>query len=206
MRERGRVRLSAALLLSVVALAWPVPASAHDTTASGPFRLRLGWADEPPFSGSKNSVQVTVTTADARPVADVGGALTVEVAFGADRVVLPLAPTGRPGEVQAALVPTRAGTYAFHVTGAIEGQSIDASSTCSEETFDCVADAAEIQFPAKDPPTGLVAARIERDLRRAEESRTAASTARRLSTAAVALAAVALAVGGVAWRRGARPR
>lgn len=178
----------AALLLTLP------PAAAHETQSVKQYRLTLGWGDEPAYSGYKNSVDVDVADGAGVPVTDLGGgSLAVEVSFGDARIVLPLLPSGeRPGRFRAGLVPTRAGTYSFHVTGTVKGQTIDARSTCSDQTFHCVTDVAELQFPAKDPSAGQLAESIGRALPRAERAMDAASNARNVARAAIAVAALAL--------------
>ena len=169
MPRHGRTRLAVALGTTALLLTLPPPASAHETQAAGQVHLTIGGGEEPAFTGSKNFVTVAVSDATGAPVADPGGSLTVEVSFGDERVVLPLLPAGgHRGEFRAWLVPTRAGTYAFHITGTVKGQAIDARSTCSDKTFDCVTDVSEVQFPARDPSTGQLAERVSRALPRAE--------------------------------------
>jgi len=168
------------------------PAAAHETKPVGPLRLTIGWGDEPAYSGLRNDVEVGVSHADGTPVRNLAGALTVEVSFGEARVALPLLPFEEPGELRAAIVPTRPGTYSFQLTGSVEGQAIDTTSTCSEETFDCVLDVSEIQFPAQDPPSGQLAERLARSLSRTEQAENEATDARRLALVAIALGALAL--------------
>ena len=128
-----------------------------------------------------------------RPVVDPQGALSVDVTFGDEKVTLPLGPArGQPGRFRALLLPTRAGTYTFHITGTVKGHMIDATSTCSDQTFGCVLDVSEIQFPVKDPSAGQIADRISRELPRAEAALETAADARKWSLAALAGALVAL--------------
>jgi hypothetical protein len=189
----------AALLLTL-----PPPASAHETQGVGRFRLTMGWGDEPAFSGSKNFVEVTVSDAAGDPVTDLSGPLTVEVSFGDELIVLPLLPAGeRPGKFRAWLVPTRPGTYTFHITGRVQGQTIDTRSTCSDKTFDCVTDVSEVQFPAKEPSAGQLAERVSRALPRAERAVDTAARAWNVALAALAVAVLALAAAiGVGVRKG----
>jgi hypothetical protein len=193
--------------VTALALASSPPAPAHETHKVDRYRLTLGWGDEPAYSGQKNSVDVDVADAAGAPVTDLGGgSLAVEVSFGDERVVRPLLPSGaRPGRFRAVLVPTRAGTYSFHVTGTVKGQTIDTRSTCSDRTFDCVADVSELQFPAKDPSVGQLAESVTRALPRAERALDAAASARRVAMAAIAVAALALAVAiGLGARKGSQ--
>jgi len=167
---------------------------AHDTHVVGRYRLALGWGDEPAFTGVRNSIVVEVTDAKSGdPITDFEhGSLTTEVSFGTERVRLPLHQVPGGHEFRAWIVPTRAGTFTFHVLGRLNDQPIDITSTCSEKTFDCVVDSTDLQFPAKDPTTGQLAERVERTLPRGEQAQAAAATARNLSLAAVALSALAL--------------
>jgi hypothetical protein len=179
--------------------------AAHDTKKAGAVSLTIGWGDEPAFSGSRNSVDVDV--ADARgAVIDPAASLAVEVVFGDERVSLPLSPAfDRPGRFRAWLVPTRPGTYTFHVTGQIRGQAIDVTSTCSDTTFECVADVSDVQFPARDPSAGQLADRISRAMPRADRAMEAAASARTIGLAALGMAAVALlATIGLGVRRGGK--
>ena len=158
-------------------------------------RLTIGWGDEPAFTGSKNFVSVAVADAAGMPVVDPEGSLAVEVSFGDQRIMLPLRPAfQRPGEFRAPLVPTRSGTYAFHITGTLKGQTIDTTSTCSDQTFDCVADVSEMQFPVRDPSAGQLAESVNRALPRADRAVDTAAGAQRMAMAAIAVAVLALAV------------
>jgi hypothetical protein len=179
---------------------------AHKTQPFGPYRVTIGWADEPAFTGSRNFIVVSVADTAGTPVADPGASLVVEVAFGSERIVLSLQPDGaRRGEFKAALVPTRPGTYTFHVTGKVKDQTIDLKAACSDTTFDCVTDASAIQFPSKDPSAGELADRINRSLPRAERALDTAARAQTLAIAAVGVAALAfVAAIGFARRRGAK--
>ena len=183
----------------------PGVASAHERKAIGALRLTIGWGDEPAFSGSENFVEVTVSSADGTPVAALGEGLTVAVSAGGRQVLLPLLPAGEPGELRAPIIPTRPGVYTFHITGAVRKQAIDWSSTCSEHTFDCVVDAAEIQFPDASPSSAELGEAVGRALARSEEAADSAADARTLALVAIALAALALAAAiGLGLRRGVR--
>ena len=168
---------------------------AHDAHVVGPFRLSIGWGEEPAFTGIRNSVVVAITeAAGGGLVRDLGGgSLSVEVSFGNERVVLPLQPVwGHANEFRAWMVPTRAGTYTFRVTGTVKHHPIDITSRCSESTFDCVADVSEIQFPVKDPSIGQFAERLDRSQPRVEQAVESAARARTMAISAIAIAALAL--------------
>jgi hypothetical protein len=191
---------AAIITLSIVTLA------AHDRKSAGALTVVLGWATEPAFSGSLNAVVVSLADRTG-PLTKAEGELAVEVTFGSERVTLALTPVfNRPHEFQAPLVPTRAGTYAFHVTGRINNQAIDITSTCAEATFHCVSDASAIQFPVKDPSVGQLAERIDRSMPRADDAATTAAGARTLAMAALAVSIAGAAAALLIGMRAARNR
>jgi hypothetical protein len=205
MYQHRRPRKAFGLGLTALLMTCSVLVSAHDAHVVGPYRLEIGWGEEPAFTGIRNSVVVEITEAKGGdPVNDLdGGTLSAEVSFGAERVVLPLQPAwGRRNEFRASILPTRAGTYTFHITGTVKGQPIDITSTCAEKTFDCVVDVSQIQFPVKDPSVGQLAERVERSLPRAEQALESAARARTTGFAAIAVAVLALSSAiGLGFRR-----
>jgi hypothetical protein len=186
------------------------PATAHEHRAVGDHELTVGWLNEPAIAGFQNAVQFIAAHQDGEPVEE--AKLQVEVIFGAEDGAertepMPLEPAfGSPGEYRAVLIPSRPGTYTFHVFGTLEaGEEIDESFTSGEETFAEVEDPTALQFPAQDPPAGQLAERIDRvDARlgsvgdaataAARSARDAANTARILGIVGLALAAAALAL------------
>ncbi|MGB2717971.1 MAG: hypothetical protein WBC51_27540 [Vicinamibacterales bacterium] len=169
------------------------PVIAHERKTLGQVRLTIGWWEEPALSGSRNAVEVDVADARGAPIADLGGgSLAVEIAFGDQRITLPLRPSRPPGRFVAWLVPNRPGTYTFRITGKVKNQAIDTTSTCSDATFECVVDVSELQFPAKDPSTSQLADRVTRGLPRAEQAVAMAASARTVALAAIGVAGVAL--------------
>jgi hypothetical protein len=180
-------------------------AIAHETQSVKQYRLTIGWGEEPAYNGYKNSVDVDVADGAGAPVSDLGGgSLAVEVSFGDERMARPLLPYGlKPGRFRAALVPTRAGTYTFHVTGTIKGQTVDTRSTCSDATFHCVTEVSDLQFPAKDPTAGQLAESVGRAIPRAERALDTAASARRIAMGAAGVAVLALVAAiGLGARRG----
>jgi hypothetical protein len=185
------VPVAVVVAVSLVTLSM-VTLGAHDRKNAGPLTVVLGWGTEPAFSGSLNSVVVSLSDRTG-PLTKAEGELAVEVSFGSERVTLALEPVlNRPHEFHAPLVPTRAGTYTFHITGRINKQPIDVTSTCADSTFHCVTDASAIQFPVKDPSVGQLAERIERALPRAADAAAAADQARVLAYAAIGLSGASL--------------
>ena len=163
-----QVRAAPAVLLvaaAAVLLAGPGVGRAHETRPVGENEVVVGWLDEPAFAGFKNAVQVQVRAGGA-PVE--GAELEVVVLFGGPDAEertdpMPLEPAlGSPGEYRASLIPTRPGTYTFHVTGSVGGQALDETFTSGEQTFDDVREAAGAEFPAQDPSRGELAERLDR--------------------------------------------
>jgi hypothetical protein len=121
--------------------------------------------------------------------------LPLEAAFGAT--------WGTPGEYDAALTPTRPGTYTFHYIGSVRGQPVDQSFTSSDKTFSVVDDANGIEFPAKDPSTGQLATKVDRlDPRILAASQSAGSAADKASTATT-IGVIGVIVGAIGLLLGA---
>lgn len=212
---RDTLGLGATLALSgTLAAAGTTPALAHEERAAGGVEFVVGWGDEPAYTGFRNSVEITVSEPGGRPVTDVGDGLKVEVIKGTEKVTLPLeanfgGSSGTPGTYRAWLTPTRPGSYTFHLIGSVRGQNVDESFTSSPTTFDEVQDVANIQFPAKDPSPGELAARIDREVPRIEarteavesavaDAEDAADRARTVAIAGVVAGALGLLAGAAA--------
>lgn len=193
--------VSAAVCMFTLSLPITQPVSAHEERKVGSYQLTVGWADEPAFVGFKNEVQLMLKDARGKPVLNLGDALKVEVIFGDQTsALLTLDPAfdveegrGTPGDYQAALIPTRPGTYTFHFVGSIRGQKIDQKFTSSEKTFDSPRSPSDVQFPAKDPSTADLASRLERLGPRVDTAQAAASQARVLAGVALIVGVVSLA-------------
>jgi len=198
----------AVVLVITICMVWTLSgvALAHEHRQVGTVEMTVGWVDEPTFVGFKNGVQL-ILNSNKKPVLDLGDTLKVEVIFGNEKLgPLPLEPAfgetfGRLGDYHAPFIPTRAGTYAFHFMGTIRNEKVDQSFTCSERTFECVANTAAIEFPAKDPSRAELAGLIERLNPRVEtvqaavtEAQATALSARTVGIIGIVLAIVALAV------------
>lgn len=208
------------LLLVAVCFALSIPlgssrvALAHEHRQVGPIAMTVGWADEPTYTGFKNGVQLLLKEKTGKPITDLGDTLKVEVVFGSEKTgMLPLEPAfgksyGTPGDYRAAIVPTRPGNYTFHFVGSVDGQTINESFTSSEKTFEPVQDPTEIEFPAKDPSAGELAARLDRLGPRIDAAQTAgrdaggaASQSRTLAVVGIILGAVGIVMGFLPRRR-----
>jgi hypothetical protein len=186
--SRALAVLVASATASIVATA--VPALAHERRVQGDHVFVVGWLDEPAFAGFKNAVQFIASHGN-EPLE--GAEVEVEVIFGEpdseERTeAMPLeAAFGTPGEYHAFLIPTRPGTYSFHVTGTLEGsEQIDEMFTSGPDTFNDVQEPTEVQFPVQDPTTGELSEAVTRLQERVERATTELATAHEdLSTAAV---------------------
>src|SRR5262245_38193503 len=125
-----------AVSLSAALLALSAPIRAVDKQTVGTIQLSIGWGDESAFAGSRNSIDVFVADNTGAPVAGPMNTLNVEVTFGDRRLRLPLLPVERqPGMYRAWIVPSRAGSYAFHISGRLKGEAIGINSAWWEEMF-----------------------------------------------------------------------
>jgi hypothetical protein len=150
----------AAMAASLLAVAVVTPVFAHEVRPVGAYVMTVGWQHEPTYVGVENGVQLFVHDSHGRAVADLAtGDLKVTVGTGGQTSgTLDLKPSydpdtglGIPGEYDASVLPTAPGAYAFHITGAIHGQSIDQTFTSSSSTFDDVKDPTPIEFPVQQP-------------------------------------------------------
>jgi hypothetical protein len=213
------------VLLAVVFVAvFAMPASAHLHERVGDVEVTVGWSSEPAFSGEPNTVQLFVTEAQADageeggpPVDSRQVKLTVEVIFG-DKdatVKLPAQPLtsfafGEPGEYRSeALVPTRPGTYTFHIAGTIKGKAFDKFYTSGEKgeingtQYNDIREIASVAFPAKDPDNNQLARAVaDAKLVASREAKKAADDAKTARLFGI----VGIAVGVIGLGFGLRPR
>jgi hypothetical protein len=160
--------MRAVAIVAITAAAAILPATgaeAHEVREVGGLTFVVGWSSEPAYAGFGNEVQVIVTRGD-RPVE--GGTLEAEVIFGEPDAEtrtdpIPLEPAfDTPNEYLGYLIPTRPGTYSFHVTGSVAGQQIDESFTSGEDTFDEVRNPTDAEFPVQDPTRGEISEKLDR--------------------------------------------
>jgi hypothetical protein len=208
----------AALLLALGA----APASAHEGRKVGRYMFIVGFGDEPAYAGAKNSVQLLLhDAATDKPVVDLGDTLKVDVSQGTDdtpKMSIAMEPDfeigefGTPGDYRAFFIPTAPGAYTFHFTGTIKGQRVDQKFTSGPQTFSEVDDPAGVSFPTKDPTTGQLSARVDRETQRltaavaasdqrAQDANDAAGTARLIAIVGVVVGLLGLAAAGLAVLR-----
>jgi hypothetical protein len=173
---------------------------AHEHRQVGSYEMVVGWAEEPTYVGVKNGVQVRINDAAGKPFLGLGDTLRVEVIYGKQKTeAVPLVPAfggkfGRPGEYQAAIVPTRPGEYTFHFVGTVKDQKVDETFTASDHTFDLVRDSSEIEFPARDPSRAELAARMQRMGPRIDRAIETVDVVKAVAVAGVGIGGLALLV------------
>jgi hypothetical protein len=196
-----------AVLATTILVGVAGPASAHERREVGQQVFVVGFGEEPAYAGQPNSVQLQLSDLKERPVTDLGDSLSVEVVFGDQRTKLSLEPRfvvgvfGEPGDYRAYFVPSRPGRFTFHFSGTVKGQQVDETFTSGPKTFDDVQDPVEQMFPVKDPTTGQLAERLDREVARLERSNDNDGVARGLGIAGVAVGLAAAAVALVSLRR-----
>jgi hypothetical protein len=172
-----RTRLLAAMVtVTLAALLVPLlagPAAAHEVKTVGKYHFAVGFGDEPAYAGEKNSVQLLLADAKDKPVTDLTNTLKVAVTTGsAEPLQLSVEPFfevgefGTPGDYRAWFIPTAPGSYSFYFTGTIKGHKIDQTFKSGPQTFSDVEDPAQVQYPAKQPTTGQLASRADRETAR----------------------------------------
>jgi hypothetical protein len=203
--------VAVAAITGALLFVWAGPASAHEERTLGRWHVAVGFGEEPAYAGQENSVQMFLHDARDRPVTDLSDTLKVEVIFGSEKMpAMTMQPDfevgefGTPGDYRAFFFPTRPGDYSFHFTGTIKGQAVDATFTSGPTTFSSVIDPGTVEFPAKDPTTGELAQRLDREVPRlalateAQAARHQADSARLFGIIGIAVGAVGLVVGATA--------
>ena len=219
---RARVMTALAILVGVPALligAAAGPASAHVPKTAGPYRLLIGFGNEPTYAGMENSVFLLLTDAKTNaPIIDegLGDTLKVEVGFETQHKQLPLVSSydpdsgqGTKGVYNAYFIPTAPGDYTFHFAGTIYKTTVDITVKSSPTTFDSAHDPAAIEFPQHAPSNLQLAQRLNAESVRQSAGVNAASTKAAPASTALAVAIAGLVVGvaglcagGIALTRG----
>jgi hypothetical protein len=213
MRKVMSITVAAGLAGLLLALG-AAPASAHEERKVGNYVFHVGFGDEPAYAGAKNSVQVLLHDAKTdKPVVDLGDTLKVDVTAGnsdTPKMSMTMEPDfevgefGTPGDYRAFFIPTAPGAYTFHFTGTIKGQRVDQKFTSGPQTFSAIDDPAEVSFPTKDPTTGQLSTRVDRETQRlnaalaaseqrARDANDAAGTARLIAIVGLVVGALGLA-------------
>ena len=122
--HRWKLLAAAALAAAVLSSGSLTGAYAHERRTVGPVMMRVGWANEPTYSGFMNAVQLFLSDKDKKPISGAGDTLKVQVTFADQKTaMLPLDESDeRPGEYLAPLIPDRPGNYTFHFVGTVAGR------------------------------------------------------------------------------------
>ena len=201
-RRARRGILAIALMIGGAVVLQAAPASAHEQRVVGDVVMVVGWSNEPTYAGYQNAAGVSLSEVgpsedqEGPPISDAD--IQVDILFGDETSTTSTGPLpmeeafSEPGLFEADIIPTRPGTYTYHVTGTVAGQEIDEFFTSSEDTFSNVNVPADIQFPERDPTTGELAQAVEQ--LREGESDGGGQAALWISIASGMLALVALAL------------
>ncbi len=120
---------------------------AHEERKVGAYDVEVGFIAEPVYVGERSGLEIHVTK-DDKAVEGLETTLKAQVIFGTQQRDLTLAAREEdPGWYESVFIPTAAGKYTFHLTGTIEGQTVDESFTSSPTGFNEVQEAATGQFP-----------------------------------------------------------
>ncbi len=134
-------------------LASAAPVLAHEGREVAGYEVEVGFIDEPVYVGGRSGLELFVNKAGA-PVEGFEATVKAEVIVGEQKRDLPLSTReGEPGAYQSVFIPTAAGPYTFHLTGAIEGTAIDESFTSSPEGFNEVQEADRPPVPRRSRPS-----------------------------------------------------
>jgi hypothetical protein len=197
MKHNKRVTLvSAATLALLVILLSVGVALAHEQRVVGKYTFVVGFLNEPAYTNFPNSLDMRIMeTQSGKPVEGLEKTLQAEVIFGASTMPLQLrARFGQPGAYLADLVPTRAGSYIFHITGDVQGQSIDEKFESGPNTFSDGEDLTALQFPQKLPSPSDAAGQLK-------AAQDTASSAQTFAYVGIGVGVLGLIVGGIALTR-----
>jgi hypothetical protein len=155
------------LLVGALLISSTSTASAHERrqVLGGKYQIVIGWLDEPAVSDELNSLdlrvsdltQATPATAAATSDEEAAGApvdglettLKVDIIYADQTRTLTLEPRWMtPGAYNGWVIPVAPGDYSFHVSGTINGETIDETFTSGPETFSPVEDRATLEFPS----------------------------------------------------------
>jgi hypothetical protein len=135
------------LLMTVLA---PQGALAHERVIRGHYLFVIGWTDEPPLVGFKNSLDLSIfnnSTGTPVPVLNAENNLTVKFVYGSKNKTVDLIPVvSKPGYYGADIIPTLAGTYMVNLTGRVEKQPVNLN-----QALDVVEWPTTIEFPSPRP-------------------------------------------------------
>lgn len=193
MKPKSHVTLTAMALALLISLLGVGVALAHEQRTVGKYNFVVGFLTEPAYTGQPNGLDLRISNKDnGKPVEGLEKTLQAELLFGGKSMPLTVrARYGQPGAYTADLIPTKAGTYIFHVTGDVEGQKVDEKFESGPGRFNDVVEMTPLQFPEKLVPAPDLAAQVQ-------AAQSAASTAQTFGIIGIVVGGLGLIVGGVA--------
>jgi hypothetical protein len=194
MKNRKPLALAAAIALALVVSLLSVGiALAHEQRTVGKYQFVVGFINEPAYVGLPNGLDLRISNKDSgKPVEGLEKTLQAEFIFGSKTMPLTVrARFGQPGAYTADLVPTKAGTYIFHIFGDVEGQKVDEKFESGPGRFNDVQDMTALQFPDKVPASAELAAQVQ-------AAQNAAANAQTFGIVGIVVGVLGLIVGGVA--------
>ncbi|MBI5030380.1 MAG: hypothetical protein HZB51_07625 [Chloroflexi bacterium] len=193
MKRINRVTINAMALALLISLLGGGVALAHEQRTVGKYNFVVGFLTEPAYSGLPNGLDLRITDKDTqKPVEGLEKTLRAELIFGGKTMPLTVrARFGQPGAYTADLIPTKAGTYIFHISGDIQGQKVDERFESGPGRFNDVQEMTPLQFPEKLFPASDLAAQVQ-------AAQTAASTAQTFGIIGIVVGVLGLAAGGFA--------
>jgi len=152
-----------------------------------------------------NGAFIHVDSAGGEPVEGLDESLKVELIVGgaaAKKTLDFAAIEGEPGSYVARFVPTIVGDYTFHITGDLDGTSMDESFESGPGRFDSVKPLSDVEFPPSVTSDAL--AKTVQDLQAKVDGLSSGgsdSTARTLGVIGIVAGAAGLALGGFSFVR-----
>lgn len=131
-----------AIPILLIAAVGARPAYAHKEVDVGNFKIIAGWRVEPALQGQLNSVEITVTDKDGKPVINAFANENATVKKGGLTKPLDIKPTEKDGIYDGDLIPSEIGQYSVVIAGKIGGQDVN-----TEIGLDDVNDVGSITFP-----------------------------------------------------------
>jgi hypothetical protein len=146
-------RTLALAALALLLLAAAAPATAHKTAYSSDNKIRIVWGflNEPAVTMTKNGLDLRIVdNATAYNIPELQSTLNVSIRYGDDtHAFTDLAGQfGKPGYYTGTITPTKAGLYTLHVSGTVNGTTIDMDIPAQHE-IEAIEDT---YFPEMDAP------------------------------------------------------
>lgn len=208
----GGMALCVALLFVIIVSSGV--ASAHEKRNIGPYTFVVGFLNEPAYADQENSLDLTICNGKdcnytvqqglrvvSNPVTNADQTLKAEVIMGsAAPLALPLEPRyANPGKYTSYFIPSRAGSYTFHIFGTLQGMQINEKFISSPNTFSDVSQVSV--YPTT--PTQNTGSILQAQVESAQRS---AATATTIGIAGAVLGLLGLVAAGVALLRTPRGR